>query len=195
MPGELYREVFEESPDEVSAGAGTPAGVPVTTGECAEQRGLPAPTFLCPCKEKSPPERWKRNTVCGLSAMPKDQTGGLLRRCRLSPEASYRVRRTLCRFGTAPPQVGAWVVNGVQNRKAPACWPRAFRFATPYRGGYRLLPGYARSEAERAGREGQSFRFSTTTTAGLPRYAAESCRIAKGFSVLGRRPASYRRSV
>ena len=44
-----------------------------------------------------------------------------------------------------------------------------------------------RSEAERPGREGRSFRFSTSTTAGLPRFAAESCRMAEGFSALGRR--------
>ena len=58
--------------------------------------------------------------------------------------------------------------------------PGCSAYATPYCGDYRLTPGYARSEAERAGVEGQSFRFSTTTTTVLPRLAAERCRTAEG---------------
>ena len=53
--------------------------------------------------------------------------GGFLRRFRPDPEIFYRVRYTPVRVESLPPQVVAWVVIGMQNRKASACWPRAFR--------------------------------------------------------------------
>ena len=42
-------------------------------GEFGHRRGIPAPTFLCPCKEKSSPERWKRNTF--RLAQPNENAG------------------------------------------------------------------------------------------------------------------------
>ena len=53
-----------------------PGGSALNSAGSGEGRGFPAPTFLCSCKEKSPPERWKRNTFRGFSAVPKNQTGG-----------------------------------------------------------------------------------------------------------------------
>ena len=57
---------------------------------------------------------------------------------------------------------------------------------TPFRFPTRL-PGYARSEAERAGRGGQTLRFSTPTTTALLRHAVESFRQAPVYSAAGRR--------
>ena len=89
-------------------------------GMCpASPGGDAAPTFLCLDKEKSPPQRWKRNRFC-VQILPiragLDKYGGRANPCGINLPGFIRVRCVSALNGTFKPQIDAsgrnpWAVN------------------------------------------------------------------------------------
>ena len=76
----------------------------------AGARGDAAPTFLCLAKEKSPPQRWKRNRFC-VQILPiragLDKYGGRANPCGINLPGFIRVRCVSALNGTFKPQIDA----------------------------------------------------------------------------------------
>ena len=89
-------------------------------------------------KENGPCTVQKKRRLCPNPARwaGLDRNGGRASRCPQNLPDFCRVRLNPGeQRGCFPAFGGLGAAFGVQNRKAPACWPRAFRFAKRYPGG------------------------------------------------------------
>ena len=104
---------------------------PAIAGGSRGPRGGCAPHFLLSCQKKMRRARWKRKTLMwafgGAESPDRGDSQTLWWRLAGLLPAAEDIEQKL---KTCRRKVGGWVVIGVLNRKASACWPRAFRFAT-----------------------------------------------------------------
>ena len=128
---------------------GFPAGdAPVRTPGVRRRPRLCTPTFLLRRQKKSRRARWKRKTLGVTFAQQRsDRESSQTLPTGLGSPLPVALCIGTCRKLAAAKVRTGWS-SGCKIERPPACWPRAFRFATPYRGGYRLLPGYARNARE-----------------------------------------------
>ena len=162
-------------------------------GEFGHRRGIPAPTFLCPCKEKSPPERWKRNTF--RLAQPNENAG-------VSSDAAAETRQSPAGCAIQ------WKLLKARRRKGQLrqsshskterlilLLPRVpLRYAHT-RGGYRLLPKQRVAKRNARGQHAEAFRFSTPMTTQPPTLRRQVFNFCSMSSAAGRSPASLHHSV
>ena len=107
---------------------------PVITGGCSEGCGFAPPIFFGSCPKKTGRARSKRKALfrlctqrlTGVSLIGGAETFG-----------PCRVRYTPTLIGGLPPQRSALGGQRGAKPKGPCVLPRAFRFATRYRGGCR----------------------------------------------------------